>query len=217
MAAGSGYSLETQRVRRREPCRGLTVQQDPESFIWAVSEPLNGVHWTFVTEADAREAAGALQALVSADVMVPLRRLDDVDEQAGQASRARTVAGGLTKMTDWTLDLLVSRRSSPMASSRSKPNARRDSRSFHQQVVGDTLVDDAGSCGRGRMVRRPPERGAPSVTRSSPPAATAPAGSGNRAGGRALRRGVAAAARRAQAEALAIAGHRAGGDPRYPG
>jgi hypothetical protein len=65
----------------------ITVQQDPESFIWAVSEPLNGVHWTFVTEADAREAAGALQALVSADVMVPLRRLDDVDEQAGQASR----------------------------------------------------------------------------------------------------------------------------------
>ena len=65
----------------------ITVQQDPESFIWAVSEPSNGVHWTFVTESDAREAAGALQALVSADVMVPLRRLDDVDEQAGQASR----------------------------------------------------------------------------------------------------------------------------------
>ena len=39
----------------------ITVQQDPESFIWAVSEPLNGVHRTIVTEADAREAAGALQ------------------------------------------------------------------------------------------------------------------------------------------------------------
>jgi len=65
----------------------ITVQQDPESFIWAVSEPLNGVHWTFVTEDDAREAAGALQALVSAEVMVPLRTLDDVDEQAGQANR----------------------------------------------------------------------------------------------------------------------------------
>ena len=65
----------------------ITVQQDPESFIWAVSQPSNGVLWTFVTEADAREAAGALQALVSAEVMVPLRRLDDLDEQAGQVSR----------------------------------------------------------------------------------------------------------------------------------
>jgi len=64
----------------------ITVQQDPESYVWAVREPSNGVHWTFISEADAREAAGALEALVSAHVMVPLHGVE-LQEQAGASEQ----------------------------------------------------------------------------------------------------------------------------------
>lgn len=49
----------------------ITVQQDAESSAWEVESASHGIHWTFIHEEDARDAAGTLEAMLGAHVLLP--------------------------------------------------------------------------------------------------------------------------------------------------
>ena len=60
----------------------VQIRQDPDSCIWEVDDAAIGVHWSFITEADARDAAGTLEVLRGTNVLLPLPGMD-LEAQAG--------------------------------------------------------------------------------------------------------------------------------------
>ena len=54
----------------------VQVRQDPDSFAWEVEDASIGVHWSFMQEVDARDAAGTLEAMLGTNALMASPGLD---------------------------------------------------------------------------------------------------------------------------------------------